>query len=74
MSRWNWLKERPRRLQSGGLSELLQDIAYCKQREQQANLKSHVKTWRSRREEAEAAIAERFGENSLSTSKGGSHE
>ena len=74
MSRWNWLKERTRRLQSGALSELLQDIAYCKQREQLAALKSHVKTWRSRREEAEAAIAERFGESALSSGKGSPNE
>lgn len=67
MSRWNWLKLRPQRLRSGTLAELLQDIAYCRQREQLAELKSHVKTWRARRVEAEAAVAERFGEDSMQT-------
>lgn len=65
MSRWNWLQDRPQRLRSGTLAELLQDIAYCRQREQLAALKSHVKTWRARREEAEAAAAERFGEEGV---------
>ena len=72
MSRWNWLKERPHRLQSGALSELLQDVEYFKQREHMATLKSHVKTWRARREEAEAAIVERFGEISRPNNKCGS--
>jgi hypothetical protein len=65
MSRWNWLSDRPRRLKSGTLPELLQDLAYCQQREQMATLKSHIKAWHGRREEAEAAIVERFGAESL---------
>lgn len=73
MSRWNWLKDRPLRLQSGALPELLQDIAYCKQREQLSELKQHVKTWRARRKEAEIAVVERFGEEALSTKNGNAH-
>ena len=65
MSRWNWLDNRPQRLRTGPLSELLDDIAYCIQREQLSALKSHVKTWRGRRQEAESAVVERFGEQAL---------
>lgn len=72
MSRWNWLRNRPQRLQSGTLDELIRDIAYCRQREQLAKLKSHVKTWRQRRAEAESSVMERFGEEALSEHFGGS--
>jgi hypothetical protein len=65
MSRWNWLNNRARRLHSGTQQEILQDIAYCLQREQMAKLKSGVKAWRVRREEAESVLALRFGQEDI---------
>jgi hypothetical protein len=72
MSRWNWLKDRPRRLESGSLEELYQDIDYCRTREELAKLRSHIKMWRQRRAEAEKAVIERFGEESLESRYGSS--
>ena len=72
MPRWNWLKHRPQRLESGTLDELIQDIEYCRQREETATLKSHMKTWRQRRAEAESSVVERFGEEALSQRFGSS--
>lgn len=72
VSRWNWLNRRPQRLQSGSMAEVLQDIQYCRQREQLASLKSHVKTWRARRAEAEEAFIDRFCEEVLSAHVGSS--
>jgi hypothetical protein len=72
MPRWNWLKHRSRRLESGTLDELTQDIEYCRHREEIATLKSHVKTWRQRRAEAESSVVERFGEEALSNRFGSS--
>jgi hypothetical protein len=72
MPRWNWLKDRPQRLESGTLEQLIQDIDYCRQREEIATLKSHIKTWRQRRTEAESSVMERFGEEALSTRCGSS--
>jgi hypothetical protein len=72
MSRWNWLKHREERLQSGSLDDLVADINYCRQREQLATLKSHIKTWRKRRAEAESSVIERFGEDVLSARFGSS--
>jgi len=66
MPHWNWLKHRPERLRSGTLAELIRDIGYCRQREEIATLKSHIKTWRKRRAEAESSVMERFGEEELS--------
>jgi hypothetical protein len=72
MSRWNWLKHREERLRSGSLDDLIADINYCRQREQLARLKSHIKTWRKRRAEAESSVIERFGEDVLSAYFGSS--
>lgn len=72
MPRWNWLSQRSKRLESGVLPDLFQDIEYCRQREQLATLKSHIKTWRARRAEAETAVIERFGEDALSAQFGSS--
>jgi hypothetical protein len=65
MSRWKWLDDRPHRLAEGTLGDLLADVSYCQQRQELSALASHVKTWRTRRKEAEAAIVERFGEEAL---------
>jgi len=72
MSRWNWLKHRQERLQSGSLDDVLADINYCRQRKQLATLKSHIKTWRKRRAEAESTVIARFGEDALSAQLGSS--
>jgi hypothetical protein len=72
MPRWNWLKHRHQRLESGTLDEIIQDIEYCRQREEIAILKSHVETWRKRRAEAESSVVERFGEAALAKRFGSS--
>jgi hypothetical protein len=63
MSRWDWLRDRPRRLQLGSQEEVLKDIAYCSQRAEIAPSKSHAKIWLSRQREAEEVMVERFGAN-----------
>lgn len=72
MSRWSWLNDRPKRLEAGSLEELYADIDYCRSREEIAKLKSHIKTWRQRRTEAEKAVIERFGEEALESRYGSS--
>jgi len=72
MSRWNWLKDRPKRLESGSLEELCRDIDYCRTREELAKLRDRIKTWRQRRAEAEKAVIERFGEEPLESRYGSS--
>ena len=72
MPRWQWLRGRAHRLQTGTLEELRADIAYCEQRANLAKLKAGVKTWRNRRAEAEAAVIERFGEEALDSLVGNS--
>jgi hypothetical protein len=59
-------------LKSGTLEELIRDIQYCRQREEIATLKDHVKTWRKRRSEAETVVVERFGEEELTKRFGSS--
>lgn len=65
MSRWNWMKGRPLRLENGSREDIQKDIAYCKQRELIAPNKLHIKTWQACRREAEAALVARFGEGNL---------
>lgn len=65
MSRWDWFRGREQRLATGTLEELLKDLAHCQSREQLATLKLHKKTWRTRRNEVESAISERFGDGAL---------
>lgn len=72
MSRWSWLKNRPKRLKSGSLEELYSDIDYCRKREEITKLRSHIKTWRQRRAVAEKAVIERFGEEALEARYGSS--
>jgi hypothetical protein len=72
MSRWSWLKDRPKRHKTGSLEELYSDIDYCREREELAKLRSHIKTWRQRRAEAEEAVIERFGEEALQVRYGSS--
>ena len=70
MPRWNWLKHGAERLRSGTLAELIRDNGYCRQREEIATLKAHIKTWRKRRAEAESSVMERFGEEEPSKQLG----
>jgi hypothetical protein len=65
MSRWDWLRDRPARLQVGSQEDVLKDIAYCKQRAEMAPSKTHAKVWQTRQREAEQVVFERFGENAL---------
>ena len=62
MSRWNWIKSRPQRLQNGSEEEIKKDIAYCIQRELIAPNSLDIKTWQARRREAELALSNRFGD------------
>jgi hypothetical protein len=69
VSRWDWLRDRPRRLQLGSQEDVLKDIAYCRQRAEIAPSKSHAKVWLNRQREAEDIMAERFGENAVLSRK-----
>ncbi len=65
MSRWNWMNDRPLRLENGTREDIQKDITYCKQSELIAPDELLIKAWQARRREAEAALAARFGEGDL---------